>query len=282
MMKKRYFINLFISCFFALNAQSSPFKSYDVVIYPEYYFSGVMAEIEAEIAIDQLPLNLKILTPSNTDSIFYVSGTTENPQVQDLLLSNDLANNFIQKKITEAKFRIFIFYELTKKGSARSGEFSFQVNHPLNDAHIVVQEPLVANNFIFSEKQSDDFRDQHGIGFKRIHLYDYLPNTTKTVTFSYDNPTQDISINSLQRNVVNNQNSPSAINNAPIRHKLPLWQPLLVLGVVSFVVGGLFYTQTKNELNPVQSKNSKGKFCTHCGKKIQSKHKFCAHCGGKL
>ena len=45
-----------------------------------------MAEIEAEIAIDQLPLNLKILYPSNTDSIIYVSGTTENPQVQDLLL----------------------------------------------------------------------------------------------------------------------------------------------------------------------------------------------------
>ena len=210
---KKYFIHLFISCFFTLIAQSSPFKSYDVVIYPEYYFSGVMAEIEAEIAIDQLPLNLKILTPSNTDSIFYVSGTTENPQVQDLLLSNDLANNFIQKKITETKFRIFIFYE----------------------------------------KQSDDFKDQHGIGFKRIHLYDYLPNTTKTVTFSYDNPTQDISINSLQRNVVNNQTDPSSINDAPIRHKLPLWQPLLVLGVVSFVVGGLFYTQTKNEPNPTQS-----------------------------
>ena len=63
---------------------------------------------------------------------------------------------------------------------------------------------------------------------------------------------------------------------------MALWQPILVLGVVSFVVGGLFYTQRKNELNPVQSKNSKGKFCTHCGKKIQSKHKFCAHCGGKL
>ena len=109
MMKKRYFINLFISCFFALNAQSSPFKSYDVVIYPEYYFSGVMAEIEAEIAIDQLPLNLKILTPSNTDSIFYVSGTTENPQVQDLLLSNDLANNFIQKKLLKPNLESLFF-----------------------------------------------------------------------------------------------------------------------------------------------------------------------------
>ena len=38
-----------------------------MVIYPEYYFSGVMAEIEAEIAIDQLPLNLKILTPSSVE-----------------------------------------------------------------------------------------------------------------------------------------------------------------------------------------------------------------------
>ena len=30
-------------------AQVSPFNSYDVVLYPEYYFDGLMAEIDAEV-----------------------------------------------------------------------------------------------------------------------------------------------------------------------------------------------------------------------------------------
>ena len=67
---KHLFFYSFLSSFVVLNAQISPFKSYDVVIYPEYYFSGVMAEIEAEVLPDRLPLNLKFTTPSNTDSVF--------------------------------------------------------------------------------------------------------------------------------------------------------------------------------------------------------------------
>ena len=278
----KYITQLFISCLFTLVAQSSPFKSYDVVIYPEYYFSGLMAEIEAEVIEDYLPLNVKILAPSNTDSIFYVSGSTENPQVQDIVLSKNSASNYIEKKITESKFRIFIFYGLTKKGTGRSGDFTFQINYPINDAHIVVQEPLVANNFIFSEKQSEDFKDQHGISFKRIHINNYISNSKKTISFSYDNPTQDISINSLQNIASNSQSVSSNINDIPIRHKLPLWQPLLVLSVVSVVVGAMFYSQTKNETSKTPSNSNKSSFCTDCGKKIQSTHKFCANCGGKL
>ncbi|MEE3302873.1 MAG: zinc ribbon domain-containing protein [Candidatus Neomarinimicrobiota bacterium] len=278
----KYITQIIISCLFTLVAQSSPFKSYDVVIYPEYYFSGVMAEIEGEVIEDRLPLNIKILTPSNTDSIFYVSGSTENPQVQDIILSKSSASNYIEKSINETKFRIFIFYRLTKKGTERSGDFTFQINYPINDAHIVVQEPLVAKNFIFSERQSEDFKDQHGISFKRIHINNYISNSKKTISFSYDNPTQDISINSLQNIAASNQSASSEINNIPIRHKLPLWQPLLVLGVVSVVVGVMFYSQTKKEASKKPSTSNKGRFCTDCGKQIKSTHKFCANCGGKL
>ncbi|MEC9475383.1 MAG: zinc-ribbon domain-containing protein, partial [Candidatus Neomarinimicrobiota bacterium] len=104
----------------------------------------------------------------------------------------------------------------------------------------------------------------------------------KTISFSYDNPTQDISINSLQNIAASNQSASSEINNIPIRHKLPLWQPLLVLSVVSVVVGVMFYSQTKKEASKTPSTSNKGRFCTDCGKQIKSTHKFCANCGGKL
>ena len=77
---KQLFLNSLFSFFVILNGQVSPFKSYDVVIYPEYYFSGVMAEIEGEILPDKLPLDLQFLAPSNC--LLYTS-----PSPRDATLS---------------------------------------------------------------------------------------------------------------------------------------------------------------------------------------------------
>ena len=189
---------------------------------------------------------------------------------------------YIDKEITDKKFRIFIFYGLSKNGTRRSGDFNFQVNHSIDDAHIVVQEPLVANNFIFSEQNHEDFKDQHGINFKRIHLRGYIANSAKNITFTYDNPTQDISINALQKGAQAPQNVSTPQNTGPIRHKLPLWQPLAALGVVSIVIGGMFYRQMSTESSAPNPAQPKGKFCTECGNKILPKNKFCSNCGAKV
>ena len=278
---KKYFIQ-FISCsLFTIFAQSSPFKSFDIVIYPEYYFSGVMAEIEGEVYDSNLPLDLKLQVPSNTDSVFYVSGDSETPTIEETNFSNQGEVSFINKLVTDKKFRIFIFYGLAKNGIGRSGAFDFQLNHPIDEAHIVVQEPLVSSNFIFSEQIHEDFKDQHGINFKRIHINNYTSNAVKNVNFTYDNPTQDISINSLQKGIQNTQNTTVSQSTGPIRHKLPLWQPLVVLGFVSVVVGAMFYRQMKSETENTKPK-AKGNFCIECGSKINPKAKFCANCGAKI
>jgi len=116
-------------------------------------------------------------------------------------------------------------------------------------------------------------------------------NTSKTVTFGYRNSSGDISINVLQNRLSNDESisSPPEVNSSitpPIRHKLPLWQPLVVLGLVAIVVGWMFSIQLKREETGVErvstTVNKKGVFCTHCGKSVQSKNKFCANCGGKL
>ena len=278
---KKYLLQFGISSLFTIFAQSSPFKSFDVVIYPEYYFSGVMAEVEAEIIESNLPLNFKFQVPTNTDSIFYVSGDSESPSIDETDFSNTGEASYINKMITDKKFRIFIFYGLEKNGTRRSGIFDFQVNHSIDDAHLVVQEPLVSNNFIFSEKVHEDFKDQHGINFKRIHVNNYISNTIKNIAFTYDNPSQDISINSLQKGVQDTQNTTTPQNTKPIRHTLPLWQPLVTLSFISVVVGGMFYRQMKSETASSKPK-TRGKFCTECGSKINPKDKFCSNCGAKI
>jgi len=288
-MKQYLFILLFLS---ALNAQNSSFNSFDVVIYPEYYFEGIMAEVDAEVKENKFPLTLRINIPSNSDSVFFVGGTPSNDSnVKTLSILKEGKTSSIEVDVVESKFRLFIFYDLVKNKDKRSGSFELRLNHSIDDAHILVQEPLVAESFTFSENDAESFQDQHGLNFKRIHLNNFKVNTSKTVTFGYRNPSGDISINVLQNRLSNDEriSSPPEVNSSitpPIRHKLPLWHPLLVLGLVAIVVGWMFSVQLKREKAGVEkvstTVNKKGGFCTHCGKSVESKNKFCANCGGKL
>ena len=52
---KRYLLIILI--FNVLNGQSKPFDSFNVIIYPEYYFEGIMAELEAEIKESDLRID---------------------------------------------------------------------------------------------------------------------------------------------------------------------------------------------------------------------------------
>ena len=288
-MRQYLFILLFLS---ALNAQNSSFNSFDVVIYPEYYFEGIMAEVDAEVEENKFPLTLRMNIPSSSDSVFFVGGNPSNDSnVKTLSILKEGKASSIEVDVLESKFRLFIFYDLVKNKDERSGSFELRLNHSIDDAHIMVQEPLVAESFTFSENDAESFQDQHGLNFKRIHLNNYKANTSKTVTFDYRNPSGDISINVLQNRLSNDESisSPPEVNSSitpPIRHKLPLWQPLLVLGLVAIVVAWMFSVQLKKEKAGVEkvstTVNKKGGFCTHCGKSVQSKNKFCANCGGKL
>ena len=288
-MRQYLFILLFLS---VLNAQNSSFNSFDVVIYPEYYFEGIMAEVDAEVKENKFPLTLRMNIPSSSDSVFFVGGTPSNDSnVKTLSILKEGKASSIEVDVVESKFRLFIFYDLVKNKDERSGSFELRLNHSIDDAHIIVQEPLVAESFTFSENDAESFQDQHGLKFKRIHLNNYKVNTSKAVTFGYRNPSGDISINVLQNKLSNDESisSPPEVNSSitpPIRHKLPLWQPLLVLGLVAIVVGWMFSVQLKREKAGIEkvstTVNKKGVFCTHCGKSVQSKNKFCANCGGKL
>ena len=284
----------FIITLSALSAQSKPFNSFNVIIYPEYYFEGIMAELEAEIKQENLPLGFKMSVPDNSDSIFFVSGDSfSDPDVKNLKILKEDNRSFINVNINDAKFRLFIFYDLVKNNDNRFGSFELELNHPIDDAHIILQEPLVAEDFVFSEKDIEPFKDQHGINFKRIHLNNFLANTNKSISFEYRNPSGDISINKLQTILSNDDQNTDLLpvqptsNSSilpPIRHKLPYWQPLLLLSVIATIVGWIYSRELKNEKSmPLKVSNQKkGKFCTQCGSPVQLKDKFCSNCGGEL
>jgi len=148
----------------------------------------------------------------------------------------------------------------------------------------------VAENFSFSEKDAETFQDQHGLNFRRIHIHDYRANKRKSITFTYQNPSGEISINKLQEmlsegNIGPAQPKQPIVGEPPVRHKLPLWQPLVVLGIVSVAVGFMFRVQQKSELKDKtinKSEITQGNYCPQCGSPVQAEHKFCANCGGQL
>lgn len=287
-MKKSILALLFLK---VIVAQSSPFNLFDAVVYSEYYFDGIMVEINGEVKNGSLPLNLEMGIPASTDSVFFVSGSAEmESEVKTLSILKTNNRSFIQVNVLESKFRIFVFYPIDKEGSDRSGVYHLEINQHVDDAHIVIQEPLVAENFTFSEKEAETFQDQHGLNFRRIHIHDYRANKRKSITFTYQNPSGEISINKLQEmlsegNVGTAQPKQPTVSEPPVRHKLPLWQPLVVLGIVSVAVGFMFRVQQKSELKEKtinKAEITEGNYCPQCGSTVQAEHKFCAKCGGQL
>ena len=60
-------------------------------------------------------------------------------------------------------------------------------------------------------------------------------------------------------------------------HRLPLWEPFAVLGVLSILVGIIFYNQ-----KDYSSVSDGKKYCSECGNKTGVGNKYCASCGVKL
>ena len=86
-------------------------------------------------------------------------------------------------------------------------------------------------------------------------------------------------------NVGSAQPNQPTVSEPPVRHKLPLWQPLVLLGIVSVAVGFMFRVQQKSELKDKtinKSEITQGNYCPQCGSTVQAEHKFCANCGGQL
>ena len=63
----------------------------------------------------------------------------------------------------------------------------------------------------------------------------------------------------------------------PQRHRLPLWEPLAVLGILAILVEIIFYYQ-----KDYSSVSDREKYCHKCVKKIVNSDKYYANFGGKL
>ena len=279
MQKYLFIILLFI---YSSLIASSKINDLNVYIYPEYYYSGVMVEINGKINLPDSSFSMKMLVPTLTDSVFYVSGTTnDESEVQVLDIKDENSMKWVHLDLNKSSFRVFVFYNPFNSSIIRNIEYPLQFTASLGEFHVFVQEPLVSTNFNI-DLESTSNKDQHNIVFHQIHYQELKEMSKEVIYFNYDNPSKKTTMQYLQEKLVNNPGSNNEVldmkkNRTPIRHRLPLWEPFAVLGSLSILVGALFLNNNQNK----SIKNRKN-YCSKCGNKLKTNDKFCSTCGDKI
>jgi len=241
-----------------------------------------MVEINGKINLPDSSFSMKMLVPTLTDSVFYVSGTTnDESEVQVLDIKDENSMKWVHLDLNKSSFRVFVFYNPFNSSIIRNIEYPLQFTASLGEFHVFVQEPLVSTNFNI-DLESTSNKDQHNIVFHQIHFQELKEMSKEVIYFNYDNPSKKTTMQYLQEKLVNNPGSNNEVldmkkNRTPIRHRLPLWEPFAVLGALSILVGALFLNNNQNK-SIINRKN----YCSKCGNKLKTNDKFCSTCGGKI
>jgi len=259
----------------------SPISKLDVYIYPEYYYSGVMVELIGKVEESALPLALGMVVPATTDSVFLVSGiANDESEVLPVTIDNKESNSWVWLDLDKPSFRIFVFYVPFDTSSTRKFNYTVQTTVPLDEFHVFIQEPLFAQDFTLAQESTAN-KDQHGITFHQIYIAELPTMSAKTISISYTNHTTQTTMVLLQQLLSERSQGKSEAAQSkqvvPQRHRLPLWEPFAVLGILAILVGIIFYNQ-----KDYSSVSNGKKYCSGCGKKIGISDKYCTNCGGKL
>ncbi len=248
-------------------------------IYPEYYYAGVMVEMEAIVEADLKPVSISIILPAEADSVFLVKGIPgPNSDVHPLMIIAGDPFKSVAFEISEPQFRLFVFYNPFSNGHDRNLQWPVGSNVAMKNVHIAVQVPSMAEKYTLSVDVESEERDQHGILFKKIHLGDIPANDIETVAVSYMNITGLTTMENLRSQLEQPQNDvrPQIVEQEiPKRHKLLLWEPLVILGVLFSIIGVMYYQNQKIEKSQAET------VCSSCAQPLKSNDKFCANCGEK-
>ncbi|MDP7071668.1 MAG: zinc ribbon domain-containing protein [Candidatus Marinimicrobia bacterium] len=253
---------------------------FDAVVFPDYYYQGIMVEIQAVPDSGKSFQAFSLTVPADVDSAFMVNKSGENPISLPVKQMDKF--NRIDVPGSSASARIFYFYSPDRTDRLVSFTYDLNISTALDDAHILIQEPMVAEQFKISKSESEKFEDPHGLTFHRFHVSNVKANEAVSFSVSYRNQsgktTMEVLRNALSADQPDMSGHEPELSENPIqRHILPTWQPLIVLGVFAFAVGILFDRKRKQELRTEENQG-----CASCGKRIKPEDKYCANCGKEL
>lgn len=247
-------------------------------IYPEYYYFGIMVELEATIESVNESESITMTLPAEADSVFLIKGVP-GPTSEVIPLNIQTGDPYasISFDISESQFRLFVFYNPFAVGHDKQFTWTVGSDKAMRNVHMAVQVPIMAEQFSLSVQAESEEHDQHGILFKKIHMGDIEAHSVKSISASYLNYTGFTTMENLRAQLEMPQ-APEVEHaikeEKPIRHTLLVWEPLAILGVLFLIIGVLFYKNQQND----DGKN----YCASCGNAIETTNKFCSNCGEKI
>lgn len=264
---------------------ASPFEDFIVAIWPEYDHPGVLVIYTGTVKESHLPLSLDLRVPEETDLVLAVGQNDTAGNLAPIPVEATRDGKWARTRLVRPAFQIEFYFDPFDEGERREGNLTVQLNQPLAGYHLAVQRPLMAQRFQISEPAAETFNDDHGFTYYRVHL-DTLPaGQAKSVSFSYVNRDNRLSLERLQETLggapAGTRAPDSRAGTAVSRYRLPTYEPLAVLGILSLVVGYIFLRSNgPRRVRP--GTGGKKSFCPHCGSPVNRGDNFCSDCGKKL
>lgn len=281
-MKNKITVYFSFAVCFTVSLFGTSLKSLEVTFYPEYYYSGVMVQVKGEAQGNLIGSSFDFSVPTQIDSSFLFKGLSDSDP--DFLKLNSFVKNnetWISIPVEQKRFAFFLFYnpfDITK--SERLFEYALKASLNISELYITIQEPLSSSKFQISEDNTTSLSDQHGFTFHEVRFPEIEAFQIQKISISYHKTNIKTSMEILSSILMVDEEG-EAINESklsrevPLRHRLPLWEPLAVLGGFSMIIGILYIKSNKNR------KSILGKYCNKCGVEFKREDNFCSKCGRK-
>ena len=265
-----------------LTAEESPFEELDFAIWPEYDHPGVLILLDGTLRQEALPITLEFRIPNEAGAV----GATFSEGDEEILFEVDVVERADGKwavldipkgsKILRTGF----YYDPFTDSVERNIEYIIMLNQPLEHFHIQVQEPLSAESFRIDDPTAQKTGDpSHSFTNYTILVNELSAGTQKRISYSYRNPSRQLSMEVLQQIMAAEPSSSSGVGTSPqssmikhnesFKHTMPTWQPLLILALVASIISVVYAKQNKHH-------------CPKCKTKISGSSKFCSSCGAQL
>lgn len=281
-----------------LGQNESPYKSFDIYIYPEYDHPGVGVYIEAEVNPGEFPRYLEIDVPEEISVAILRKPSQAEAGGERVEVQRRDGRVYLPIDVSESQFQIQYYFNPFKgEETDRTMNYDFAANDPLPEFHVIVQRPLAAHDFQHSLKDAEELPGDFDLVFFREHVLGLKAGIKHPIGFSYKNPTGALTMSMLQARMEQAQ-AEAAEHSEGITQPSSLTLTLVVVvGLVILLIVVLRYrkgdkargekSEAEGKTGPKgtsdrKTKDATGGFCSNCGSPRRAGARFCPDCGKEL
>lgn len=277
------------------------YEEFDVLILPDYEYPGVEIRIEGVVKPGEYPRYLELGIPNDTEAAILSKPDSQGNPVSELIKARESDGRFfLPVDVSESRFLLrYYFSPFDSNSVERAFTYELVTNEALYDLHVILQEPIGAQNLRHTLAAAEELVGEFGLVYYQQHLSELLPGTSYLVDVSYENPTQALTLVELQTRMEQRLAESSADLEESGGFSLSLGTVLamtVLAGAVMFALLRLGFrrkaaalTTTSREIHqpdsmehsPVTSPTVKN-YCSRCGTRRRPESRYCSNCGEKF